>query len=35
MTNMGTLNKHMHTYCIADFSCFYENFIYFCTKLTK
>ena len=32
-----TVCSHLfvHTYCIASFSCFYENFIYFCTKLTK
>ena len=29
------LEGHMHAYCIVDFCCFYGNFIYFCTKLTK
>ena len=24
-----------HTYCNCNFSCFYENYVYFCTKLTK
>ena len=28
----NTLNKHMHTCCIADFRCFYENYTYFLYK---